>query len=195
MQILDDVPASFERIAEVLRNGGIICYPTETFYALGVDPWNEAACRRLYDLKKRTSDKELPLIVADFEMAAKFFDTSDPHTQTLIRKFWPGPLTLIIPAIDKSRNYAVRISSHPEARKISETFQKPVVSTSANISGNRPICSPGELNHQLISGIDVLLDGGTSAGGLPSTIVSLISSEIEIIREGAIQSEKIFSAL
>jgi L-threonylcarbamoyladenylate synthase len=195
MLILDDVSASFDRIAEVLHNGGIICYPTETFYALGVDPWNDAACRKLYDLKKRTSDKELPLIVADLSMAAKFFDISDPRTQTLTQKFWPGPLTLIIPAIDKSRNYAVRVSSHPEAQKISQTFGKPVVSTSANISGNRPVCSPGELNYQLISGIDVLLDGGTSAGGLPSTIVSLIGLETEIIREGAIPSEKIFSAL
>jgi L-threonylcarbamoyladenylate synthase len=195
MKVLDDVPSSYQEIADVLQKGGIICYPTETFYALGVDPWNVSACDRLYRLKQRSSDKELPLIAADFEMASKFFDLSDSRTQILIHKFWPGPLTLIVPSADKTRNYAVRISSHPEARKISEAFGKPVVSTSANISGIRAVSSPGELGHELISGIDLLLDGGICAGGMPSTIVSVLKPDIEVIREGVIPSKVIFSLL
>jgi L-threonylcarbamoyladenylate synthase len=195
MKVLDDVPSSYQEIAEDLRKGGIICYPTETFYALGVDPWNPSACERLYRLKQRSFDKELPLIAADFEMASKFFDLSDSRAQILIRKFWPGPLTLIVPSADKTTDYAVRISSHPEARKISEAFGKPVVSTSANISGIRAVSSPGELGHELISGIDLLLDGGICAGGMPSTIVSVLKPETEIIREGVIPSKVILSLL
>lgn len=195
MQVLDDVPSSYDRIVEVLREGGIICYPTETFYGLGVDPWNPDACNRLYHLKQRSSDKELPLIAANIEMASKFFDTSDPRVQILIKKFWPGPLTLVIPSADKSRNYAVRVTSHPEAQKISESFGKPIISTSANISGIRPITSPGELSQDLIAGIDTLLDGGTCAGGLPSTIVSVLKPDIEILREGVISSREILSLL
>ncbi len=195
MQVLDDLASSYDRIVEVLRGGGIICYPTETFYALGVDPWNANACERLYRLKQRSSDKELPLIAANLEMASKFFDLSDHRVQILIQKFWPGALTLVIPSADKSRNYAVRVSSLPEAQKISEAFGKPIVSTSANISGIRPISSPGELSQELISGIDVLLDGGVCAGGLPSTIVSILKPDIEILREGAISSKEILSLL
>lgn len=190
-----DNPDAYYQCVETLRNGGIICYPTETFYALGVDPWNQSACERLYKLKKRSAEKELPLIASSTEMVCGFCDTSDPRFAILAQKFWPGPLTIVLPAIDHSRSFAIRVSSNVSARLISEIFGRPVISTSANISGTEPIRKTDDLNIELSAGIDVILNAGICPGGLPSTIVSLINSEPKILREGSIPSKEILSML
>jgi len=195
MQILNESASAYDHLSEALRKGGIICYPTETFYALGVDPWNDSACERLYSLKGRTYDKELPLIAASTQMVSQFCDTSDPRFTILAENFWPGPLTIVLPAADRSGTYAIRVSSNHAARRISESFGKPVISTSANVSGKEPIRKPEELDTTIISGINLLLDGGICPGGLPSTIVSLIKPVTEILREGVVPSQKILSLL
>ena len=190
-----DNPEAYYQCVETLRNGGIICYPTETFYALGVDPWNQSACEKLYKLKKRSAEKELPLIASSTEMVSRFCDTSDPRFNILAQKFWPGPLTIVLPAKDQSSSYAIRVSSNVSARLISEMFGSPVISTSANISGQEPVRKPDDLNPELSDGIDVVLNAGVCPGGLPSTIISLMKSAPEILREGAIASKEILSML
>lgn len=195
MKTLTNTPDTYLQCAETLRNGGIICYPTETFYALGVDPWNQLACKRLYELKKRSAEKELPLIASSSEMVSRFCETSDPRFTILAEKFWPGPLTIVLLSKDHLSSYAIRVSSNISARLISEIFGSPVISTSANISGTEPIRKPEDLNAELSAGIDILLNGGVCAGGLPSTIISLITSVPEILREGAIPSKEILSML
>src|SRR5262245_8322065 len=105
-----DNPEAYYHCVETLRNGGIICYPTETFYALGVDPWNESAREKLYKLKNRPAEKELPLIASSTEMVSRFCNTSDRRFAILAEKFWPGPLTIVLPAKDHSTSYAIRVS-------------------------------------------------------------------------------------
>jgi L-threonylcarbamoyladenylate synthase len=195
MKTLTTTPDSYLQCAEMLRSGGIICYPTETFYALGIDPWNQSACERLFKLKKRPLEKELPLIASSTEMVSKVCETSDPRFEILAEKFWPGPLTIVLPAKDHSSSYAIRVSSNISARLISEIFGNPVISTSANITGTEPVRKPEDLNPELSAGIDLLLDGGICRGGLPSTIITLIKSNPEILREGAIPSKEILSML
>jgi L-threonylcarbamoyladenylate synthase len=190
-----DNPEAYYQCVETLRNGGIICYPTETFYALGVDPWNQSACEKLYALKKRPAEKEMPLIASSTEMVGKFCDTSDPRFAMLAKKFWPGPLTIVLPSKDHSTSYAIRVSSNVSARLISEIFGNPVISTSANLTGAQPVRTPEDLSEELSEGIDVVLNGGVCPGGLPSTIISLMNSEAEILREGAIPSKEILSML
>lgn len=190
-----DNPEAYYHCVETLRSGGIICYPTETFYALGVDPWNDSACEKLYKLKKRSAEKELPLIASSVEMVTRFCDTSDPRFATLAQKFWPGPLTVVLPSKDHSGSCAIRVSSNISARLISEIFGKPVISTSANISGTPAVQKPDDLSDELSEGIDVVLNGGICPGGLPSTIISLMNSEPQILREGAIPSKEILSML
>jgi L-threonylcarbamoyladenylate synthase len=190
-----DNPEAYFHCIETLRNGGIICYPTETFYALGVDPWNESAREKLYKLKNRPAEKELPLIASSTEMVSQVCDTSDRRFAILAQKFWPGPLTIVLPSKDHSTSYAIRVSSNVSARLISEIFGNPVISTSANITGTEPVRTPEDLNEELSEGINIVLNAGICPGGLPSTIISLMKSEPEILREGAIPSKEIFSML
>lgn len=190
-----DNPEAYYHCVETLRNGGIICYPTETFYALGVDPWNESAREKLYKLKNRPAEKELPLIASSTEMVSRVCDTSDPRLTILAQKFWPGPLTIVLPAKDHSTSYAIRVSSNVSARLISEILGDPVISTSANITGAEPVRKPDDLSEELSAGIDVVLNAGICPGGLPSTIISLMNSEPRILREGAIPSKELLSML
>jgi L-threonylcarbamoyladenylate synthase len=190
-----DNPEAYYHCVETLRNGGIICYPTETFYALGVDPWNQSACEKLYRLKNRPAEKELPLIASSTEMVARFCDTSDPRFPILAQKFWPGPLTIVLPSKDHSTSYAIRVSSNVSARLIAEIFGNPVISTSANLTGAVPVRTPDDLSEELSEGINVVLNTGICPGGLPSTIISLMKTAPEVLREGAISSKEILSML
>lgn len=180
---------------ECLRQGGIVCYPTETFYGLGVDPWNESARAKLGAAKKRPEEKDLPFIVADAKMISQFCNTSDPRFKILSQRFWPGPLTLVLPALQGKGSYAVRVSSHAVARQISMLFDGPIISTSANLSGEPPVIDPACLNLELQRHIDVLVEGGLCAGGLPSTILSLMREPAVVLREGALPSAEVLSKL
>jgi L-threonylcarbamoyladenylate synthase len=186
-------PSSLQLSIDALRNGEMICYPTETFYALGVDPWNEQALLHLYTLKKRPLDKELPLIASDIAMVASLCDVADSRFVTLAKKFWPGPLTLVLPGTDRSKSYAIRVSSHPVARQLAQAFGSPIVATSANRSGEPPVTDSELLPETFKGQVAVIVKGGPSAGGLPSTIVSLLERPGKIVRQGAIPWSEIVS--
>lgn len=180
---------------DFLNEGGVLCYPTETFYALGVNPWNEDARKKVYELKGRNAEKNLPLIAGDLEMIQRLCDVSHPSFETLSRRFWPGPLTLVLSGLGSRETYAVRISSHPVARQISQAFGRPIVSTSANESGKAPLCHPNQLPGYMEEKIDVLIDAGPCSETAPSTIVSLLETDPRILREGIIAAEEILLAL
>lgn len=180
---------------DCLNRGGLICYPTETFYAFGVDPSNEDACEKLYALKGRNTEKTFPLIASNIEMIRRLYDVSHSSFETLSRRFWPGPLTLVLPGLGSRETYAVRISSHPVARQISQAFGRPIVSTSANESGKAPLYHPKQLPGYMEEKIDMLIDAGPCSGTAPSTIVSLLETDPRILREGIIAAEEILLAL
>ena len=180
---------------EALRNGEIVCYPTETFYALGIDFRNSSAREKLFVTKKRPPEKDLPMIASDLQMVANVCDTSDPRLHVLAQKFWPGPLTVVLRSLDSNGTLAIRISSHPIARELARCFGAPVVSTSANLSGAPPIADPSLLDQEVQQQIAVLLQDGRSAGGKPSTIVTLLENPPKILREGEISSAEILSLL
>lgn len=186
---------SLQICVRTLTAGNILCYPTETFYALGIDPWNEKARERLYSLKGRAQEKELPLIAADSDMVARFCEVNDPRFVRLSARFWPGPLTLVVPSRDHRANYAIRVTSHPVASQISHAFRSPVVATSANVSGEAPVSNPEMLPESLRQGIETLVNSGSCTGGKPSTIVSLAEVPPRILREGVIPAEEILPLL
>ena len=187
--------SALQLCVDTLRESGILCYPTETFYALGIDLWNEEALHKLYALKMRPPEKQLPLIASDIAMIATVCDTGDSRFAALARRFWPGPLTIVLPSIDRSRSFAIRVSSHPVARQIVEAFGSPLVSTSANLTGEPAVSDPRSLSGKITAGVSVLVDGGTCEGGSPSTIVSLVERPGKILREGAIPAAEIVSLL
>jgi L-threonylcarbamoyladenylate synthase len=188
-------PKSLQDCILALRNSGLIVYPTETFYALGIDPWNEPAVEKLYSLKARDEEKRLPVIAADTAMVSRFCDVRDSRFQKLAGRFWPGPLTIVLPLLRSLNTCAVRVSAHPIARQLCRAHGGFVVSTSVNKSGEPPLQHPNDLPAEFRKKIQILIDAGPCSAGKPSTILSLSEDPPKILRKGVISAEEIFAAL
>ncbi len=193
-------PASvLAEAADILRKGGIIAYPTETFYGLGADAFNEAAIRKLYQIKGRDFNKPISILIRDQQMLKQVVDPIPPIAERLIQEFWPGPLTLIFKGRKQLPSYltggtgkvGVRISSQPTAQRILEIFKLPITATSANVSGEKSPITAQEILGISNNGIDLILDGGKLPGQRGSTIIDLTLSPPKIVREGEISREVI----
>ncbi|HBR22256.1 MAG TPA: threonylcarbamoyl-AMP synthase [Nitrospiraceae bacterium] len=183
-----------ERAVEILNNGGIVAFPTETFYGLGVKFDKEASLRKLYELKKRTKEKPMPLIIGDRESLSRIAASVNETAESLMDKFWPGPLTLLLKAKSDLSSYltantgriAVRIPGESAALHLVREAGFPITATSANLSGMPPADDADAIIRYFGEEIDIVIDGGRTAGGLPSTIVDVTEKSIRIVREGAI---------
>lgn len=175
----------------VLNGGGVIAYPTETFYALGARFDNQGALEKIYGLKGRSGDKPLPLIVCGREplemLGARLNDTA----HNLISRYWPGPLTILIPIggglnplIIKDGFAAVRMPGKSFALSLACTAGYPITSTSANPAAMPPALTSGEVEGYFGEGVDLIIDAGRAPGGMPSTIVDIQGGSVRIIRQG-----------
>lgn len=182
-----------------LRSGNVLIYPTETMYALGCLATQHEAARTVCTLKGRPAIKPLPLIVADWDMARAFLELQ-PEEARLARLFWPGPLSLVLrtgSAIsslcrDGLGLSAVRMSPHPVARELCARAGAPLVSSSANQSGQEAVCDPALLDPELVRCVQVAPDvGPRPAGGLPSTLVRVLGRSVRVLRHGAVSAETI----
>lgn len=159
---------------EVFRTGGVIAYPTETFYGLGIDPFNIEAVKRLFLLKGRPAKSPISLIIKDRLMLTELVQGVPPVAERLIKKFWPGPLTIILRAkaglpaelLANTGKVGVRISSNPVAQRLVEELNSPITATSANPSGKEPPRSSSEVIEYFNGSIDMLIDGGVLTGQL-----------------------------
>jgi len=182
-----------------IAEGGLVAFPTETFYGIGARHDDSHALRRLYQLKNRTRDNAIPLIIGHKEQLALLTPSVTPLASTLIERFWPGPLTLLFTAlVDISvfisagtGKVAVRVPGSSFALDFARTLEMPVTATSANISGMPPSDNPGDVARILGSGLDLLIDGGKTPGGKPSTIVDVTGESMRIVREGVLSREEI----
>jgi len=188
--------------AGILREGGVVAYPTDTLYGLAVNPRSEEAVRRLFRLKGRAAEAAIPLIAADVSQAEEA-GTFGPAEMRLAVSFWPGPLTIVVPA-DRglSRSLAgprgtvgVRVPAHPLARALAAAFGGCISSTSANRSGEPPAMTAGQVVAGLGETLDVLLDGGPAPGGPPSTIVEMVNGVPTLHRAGAVAWERVLESL
>jgi L-threonylcarbamoyladenylate synthase len=181
-----------EEALEVLRAGGIIVYPTETYYGLGVDARRSEACDRLFELKGRPQEKALPCIVSGIPQLEETARDLGKEALLLARTFWPGPLSLVVlakpglAAASSEGTIALRASGLPLARMLAEGLGAPLTATSANRSGSPPATSAETALRELGSGVDRVLDGGPCPGGLPSTVVDVRGSKPRLIREGRV---------
>jgi L-threonylcarbamoyladenylate synthase len=178
-------------VAALLR-GEIVAYPTETFYGLGVDPFDKLAIERLRLVKGRT-EKAISVLVEGDEMLARLCDDIPPRAAALMRRHWPGALSIALPAraglpaaLVSDGCVAVRQSSHPAARALCARFGGPLTTTSANRAGEPPATS-AEAAGEALGGVCHVLRGGATAGGAPSTLVRVRGDRIEILRRGAIE--------
>lgn len=179
--------------AAVIRQGGIVAFPTETYYGLAVDALDALALERLFALKGRGSEKASALLVADFAMFAGLCAEVSDRARVLAAAHWPGPLTLALPArpqlpsaIVSDGCVAARVSSHPVAHALVVAAGRPITATSANPAGTPP-ARTAEQVMAYFSGRDFhLLDGGQTPGGPPSTLARVVGENVEIVRQGAV---------
>jgi tRNA threonylcarbamoyl adenosine modification protein (Sua5/YciO/YrdC/YwlC family) len=191
-----------EAAARVLR-GGVIAIPTDTLYGLAVDPFNPDAVQRLYDVKGRPADRALPLIADGAAQVAAAIGGLGMMGERLASAFWPGPLTLIVNAprtlvravTGDTGKVGVRVPDDVVARAVCAAAGKPVTATSANVSGEPATADPDVVERTLGARVDLLLDGGLTRGGAPSTIVDVTGAEPVLVRAGAIAWEAIQSCL
>jgi L-threonylcarbamoyladenylate synthase len=179
---------------EILGSGGVVAYPTETFYGLGVNALNEEAVKKIYVIKKRDFSQPLLILIPHRDLLPLYVKDVPEDALMLIERFWPGPLTLIFSAsshlpsmlLGEADKIAIRVSSHPIAQALTKGLNSPITSTSANISGAQSPCTSEEVFSQLGNKIDLLMDGGRTPGEKPSTIIDVTVSPPRLIREGAI---------
>jgi len=185
--------------AAILKCGGVVAYPTDTVYALGACYDCVSAVGRIFAIKGRLASSALPLIVADFTQLQAVVSEIPPVARSLIDRFWPGALTIILPrskkvpdAVTGGRNtVAVRLPAHPVAVSLAEKAGKPICATSANVTGRASAMSGDEVRKTLGSRLDFVIDGGRVSGGLESTIIDLTCPVPRILRTGPVDRDSI----
>jgi L-threonylcarbamoyladenylate synthase len=195
-------PARIAAAAGRLAKGLLVGYPTETFYGLGADPRNAEAVERLFVAKGRASAVAIPLLAADRDQVDRAGRLS-LLGRRLADRFWPGPLALILEAdpsiatpVHAGRGtIAIRISAHPVARALAAQFGGAITATSANLSHEPAVTDARELAFLFGDRIPVVLDGGRTPGGLPSTIVDVTGTEPRLVRAGAVPWERVLEFL
>ncbi|MEK9165376.1 MAG: L-threonylcarbamoyladenylate synthase [Patescibacteria group bacterium] len=182
MRVLKQIPS-----LEILQSS-IFVYPTETCYGLGCDALQSDLVKRIYQIKGRDFKKPMSWIVADIKMAKRYVRFSAKALK-LAQKYWPGPLTLVLPPKKSSHLIALRVSSHPIAKKIAEELNKPIISTSANLSGSSNCYSIKEVISQFKNQKfqpDFIIDGGDLSLVQPTTIILAIRDQIKVLRQGGL---------
>ena len=191
-----------QRAADIVREGGVVAFPTETSYGLGASIKHIDALERIYIIKKRPRHKPLLILISNISDLIHLVNQIPPAAVTLIEHFWPGPLTLLLPAkpdlpwplCTNTDKVGVRISSHSWAHSLVTTLGNPMTATSANLSKYPATYQAEEVADQLRSfPPDYILDGGPTSGAAPSTIIDVCTDPIKIIREGAINPKDIRS--
>jgi L-threonylcarbamoyladenylate synthase len=190
-----------EKGVKILQKGGVIAFPTDTVYGLGVDAFNSTAVERIYEIKNRPKHRQLPLLIADVERLVTLADPIPEIAWFLARRFWPGGLTLVLPKADSLPAYlapeptiAVRVPNHPVCLAIIQRLGNPIIGTSANISGQPAALTAEEVGQQLGGKIDFVINGGKCPGGKESTVVDITREAPIILRQGIIPSHEIDKA-
>lgn len=195
--------ADIEAGLKALKAGQAIVFPTETFYGVGVDAMNARALDRLFELKGRDPDKPVALIAADLEMVIRVVKEVPPAARRLARVFWPGPLTIVLPArpdlspalTNREGGVGIRISPHPIALELTRRLGSPLTATSANLAGEPPARELIQAWEAFGSAIAAYVDGGTLSGSMPSTVITVADGRISILRAGAIPEDRLNQAL
>jgi L-threonylcarbamoyladenylate synthase len=183
---------ALEQAEQLLRHGDLVAFPTDTVYGLGAMLFDPQAIEKLYRVKGRDAAKAIAVLLGDESALAQVAVELDPVVARLARRFWPGPLTLVVPAhpslppiLSPAPTVGVRMPDHPVALALLRRAG-PLAVTSANLSGQPSARTAQEVDAQLHGRIPFILDGGVTPGGLPSTVVDCTGDEPVILRQGPI---------
>lgn len=196
-----DSPKAVERALEVLQAGGLVALPTDTVYGVGALAFDSQAIERIYEVKNRPNEKAIPILLGDVHDLGRVAETVPEMAGALANRFWPGPLTLVLPkhaslpeGISNSASVGVRIPDHQVALALLK-MAGPMAVTSANLSGLPSTTLANEVLAQLGGRIPLILDGGRTKGGVPSTVVDCTGENLIIIRQGPISMDEINKAI
>jgi L-threonylcarbamoyladenylate synthase len=195
--------AGLDDAVAALRAGDLVVYPTETLYGIAADPFSQSALKKLFAIKGRDPQRPIALIAADASMAFEIAREVPTVARRLATAFWPGPLTIVLPAhagfpaqlVGSDGGVGVRVSPHPIARALSENLGRPITATSANRSGQEPASTLQAVRESLGDEVKVFLEGGTMTASAPSTVISCNADGYRIIRAGAIAERELADAL
>ncbi|GBD19107.1 Threonylcarbamoyl-AMP synthase [bacterium HR27] len=195
--------AAVDEAARVLREGGLVVFPTDTVYGVGAAVDRPDAVARMYVAKGRPLDRPIPVLIADLDQLERLARDVNDAILRLARRFWPGALTIVVPAqpwlpveiVRDTGAVGLRMPDHPVALAIIRAAGGAVATTSANRSGEREACTVEEAVAALGETVDLYVDGGRTPGGIPSTVVALQDGEIRILRRGALDPALVEQAL
>ncbi len=188
-------------IRDLLARGGVLAIPTESSYGLGVDPWNRTGVETIYRIKEREAGKPLPVVIAGRGQLAGLGIDPDLHIVKSLLAFWPAPLTAVLPvarplpASAGGRNLAVRVPDHDRLRELLAALGHGLTATSANRSGEEPLLDPEAVDGLLAGEDAMVVDGGTLAGGPPSTLVAIEEDGLVVLRAGRFSAERLIQEL
>jgi len=192
---------AIRRALEILRAGGLVAFPTDTVYGVGSLAFDRKAVESIYTAKDRPIEKAIPVLIGDTDDLDKIAMDIPNMALKLASHFWPGPLTILVPkqpglpeAVSATSTVGVRVPDHEVARALLRAAG-PMAVTSANISGQANPTTAEEVFTQLNGRIGLIIDGGKTPGGVPSTLVDCSGENIRILREGPIAEEELLSVL
>ena len=194
---------SIQDAAEIIANGGVIAFRTDTFYGLGANPFNRDAVHRIKQLKGREGDKPILVVISDREQVGRFVSEPSPTFNLLAKTFWPGPLTLIGRAAPEvpgeitagTKTIGVRLPGDDSVRALVQACGGALTATSANPSQREPAKTAQEVQNYFDDAVDLIVDGGTAKTDQPSTVVDARDAEPRLIREGVITWSQIQVAI
>jgi L-threonylcarbamoyladenylate synthase len=193
----DTIPRAYK----ILRTGGLVAFPTDTVYGVGALAFDGKAVESIYVAKDRPAEKAIPVLIGDSDDLEKVGINIPDAAYKLVSRFWPGPLTILVPkrldlpeAVSATSTVGVRVPDHEVARALLR-LAGPMAVTSANISGAQSPVTAQEVYEQLKGRIPLIIDGGRTPGGVPSTLVDCTISELKILREGPISLGELRSTL
>jgi L-threonylcarbamoyladenylate synthase len=192
---------TLSRALAVLQTGRLVAFPTDTVYGVGALAFDGNAIESIYAAKDRPLEKAIPILISDIAELEKVGMEIPETAWTLASRFWPGPLTILVPkrlelpeSVSSTMTVGVRVPDHKVARALLRAAG-PMAVTSANISGAESPVTAAEVQEQLGGRIPLIIDGGRTPGGVPSTLVDCTGTELKILREGPISLEKLLAAI
>lgn len=196
-----DNPASVETALDLLKEGEIVAFPTDTVYGLGTNAFYSPGIIKLFEAKGRDANKAIAVLIGEIEQVKLLTDELSETAQKLIEHFWPGGLTIVVPKkkdlpelLSAGSSIGIRMPNHPLALELLRRFG-PIATTSANLSGMNNPHDANDVLHQLNGKVPLILDGGRCPGGIPSTVIDCSTDECRILRPGIISLKTIGEVL
>jgi len=188
---------------QIIKKGGIVCFPTKCLYGLAADAFNFKAVSRIFQIKQRPLDKPIPVLIKDPKELENLVSYVPPAAVRIMEKFWPGMVTIVFKAKDtlpanltaKTGKIGVRIPENIIASALTNSLENPITGTSANLSCNTGCSRFSEMHPMIAEKVDLILDAGPLKGGTGSTIVDVTTDPPRILREGDIPSKNIFDII